>query len=173
MLQWLYTYVASVYSKCFICFSNVCYKCVYLYVAYVSLITLQVFYLGIAYVFQWSFKCFQVFWQVFQTYVSSVSNTCFKCFICLHTYVANVSSGCFKNRSGVAVGHPPATAGVQAEGSRGGASGLRAGSGGVRTVRAPMNGVQARASGHARPGASTALYTILPCMKIIVLYWPI
>jgi hypothetical protein len=26
---WLYTYVASVCSKCFICFSNVCCKCVY------------------------------------------------------------------------------------------------------------------------------------------------
>jgi hypothetical protein len=29
MLQWLYMYVASVCSKCFICFSNVCCKCVY------------------------------------------------------------------------------------------------------------------------------------------------
>jgi hypothetical protein len=37
MLQWLHTYVASVYSQCFICFfSDVCCKRVYLDVAYVS-----------------------------------------------------------------------------------------------------------------------------------------
>ena len=56
---------------------------------------LQVFYLDVAYVFQW----FQVFSGVF----ASVSDTCFKCFICLQTYVANVLSGCFKSRSSVAM----------------------------------------------------------------------
>jgi hypothetical protein len=113
MLQWLYTYVASVCSKCFLLFKYMLQVC--LSVCCICFThTLQVFYLDVAYVFQWSFKCFQVFWQVFQTYVSSVSNTCFKCFICLHTYVANVLSGCFKNRSGVAVGHPPSTVGVRA-----------------------------------------------------------
>jgi hypothetical protein len=38
---------------------------------------------------------------VFQVFLN-VSNTCFKCFICIYTYVANVSSQCFKSGSGVA-----------------------------------------------------------------------
>jgi hypothetical protein len=33
---------------------------------------------------------------------SSVSDTCFICFICLQTYVVSVASGCFTSRSGVA-----------------------------------------------------------------------
>jgi hypothetical protein len=41
------------------------------------------------------FKCFS---YVF----ASVSDACFKTFICLQTYVANVTSECFKYRSGVA-----------------------------------------------------------------------
>jgi hypothetical protein len=32
----------------------------------------------------------------------SVSDACFKCFICLLLYVTTVVSGCFKSRSGVA-----------------------------------------------------------------------
>jgi hypothetical protein len=55
-------YVASVYSKCFIYFSNICYKCVYLDVAYVSS------------VFRCFYKCFKRTFEVFQMYVSSVSS---------------------------------------------------------------------------------------------------
>ena len=36
MIQWLYMYVASVCSKCLVCFSDVYCKCVYLDVVYVS-----------------------------------------------------------------------------------------------------------------------------------------
>jgi hypothetical protein len=35
---------------------------------------------------------------------ASVSDVCFKCFICIFLYVANVVSGCFKSRSGVSYG---------------------------------------------------------------------
>ena len=56
---------------------------------------LEVFYLDVAYVLQWLFKCFS---GVF----ASVLDVCFNCFICLQTYVVNVLSGCFKSRSGVA-----------------------------------------------------------------------
>jgi hypothetical protein len=56
---------------------------------------LQVFYLDVAYVFAMVF-------QVFSGIFTSVADTCFKGFICLHTYVANISSECFKSRSGVA-----------------------------------------------------------------------
>jgi hypothetical protein len=56
---------------------------------------LQVFYLDIAYVLQWFFSCFLVFF-------SSVSEACFKCFMCLQTYVASVASRCFKSKSDVA-----------------------------------------------------------------------
>jgi hypothetical protein len=66
-------------SRCCICFTHM----------------LQVFYLDVAYVFQWLFKCFHVFLQVFQTQASNVS------FIFRRLFV-NVSFRCFKNRSGVA-----------------------------------------------------------------------
>jgi hypothetical protein len=57
MLQWLYTYVASVCSKCFICFSNVCYKCI--------IWMLHIFHIYIA-----SFMCF----ICLQTYVANVAS---------------------------------------------------------------------------------------------------
>jgi hypothetical protein len=44
-----------------------------------------------------------MFAMVFKCFLS-VSETCFKCFICLQTYVARVAGGCFKSRSGVAHG---------------------------------------------------------------------
>jgi hypothetical protein len=47
------------------------------------------------------------FSSVFRCF-ARVSDTSFKCFICLHTYVANVASGYFKNSSGVvAMTHQP------------------------------------------------------------------
>jgi hypothetical protein len=84
MLQWLYTYVTS-FCSCFICFLDVCCRCVYLNVAYVSHICC---------------KCF--IWMLYSGVFVSVSDACFKCFICLQTYVASVASECFKSRSGVA-----------------------------------------------------------------------
>ena len=74
-------------------FSDVCSNHVYLGVVYVSHICCMCFILDVAYVLQWfsSVSC-----------VLSVSDACFKRFICLHTYVASVVSGCFKSRSGVA-----------------------------------------------------------------------
>jgi hypothetical protein len=56
-------------------FSDICYKCVYLDVAYVC-------------------NGFQALFRFF----SSVSEPCFKCFICLQTYVVAIVSGCFKSR---------------------------------------------------------------------------
>jgi hypothetical protein len=88
MLQWLYTYVANVCSQCFYFFSDVCCKCIYLDVAYVSHIRCKCF-IWILHMFKW-------FWSVF----ASVSEACFKCFICLLLYIVSVSSGCFKSRSG-------------------------------------------------------------------------
>jgi hypothetical protein len=78
MLQWLYTYVSSVCSKCFILFSrrmfaSVSSECCICFHTYI--------------------KCFQVFF-------SSVSYACFELF---RTYVASVLSGCFKSRSSIAV----------------------------------------------------------------------
>jgi hypothetical protein len=55
-------------------FSDVCCKCVYLDVAYVFKHMMQVFYLDVAYVYN-GFECFS---DVF----ASVSDACFKCFIC-------------------------------------------------------------------------------------------
>jgi hypothetical protein len=83
MLQLLYKYVASLCSQCFICYSDVCCKCVYLDVAYVSQICYKCF-IWMLRMFAMVFKCFKVFLQVFQMHVSSVI------------------SGCFKNRSDVA-----------------------------------------------------------------------
>ena len=73
-----HTYVASVLSGCCICFTHM----------------LQVFYLDVAYVFQW----FQVFSGVF----ASVSDTCFKCFSCFGGMFQVWLIGCCKNRSGFA-----------------------------------------------------------------------
>jgi hypothetical protein len=73
MLQWLYTYVASICPQCFICFfSYVCCKCVYLNVTFVSHICCRCFYLDVAYV------C-----NGFQLFFASVSDKYFECFICL------------------------------------------------------------------------------------------
>jgi hypothetical protein len=94
MLKWLYMYVASVCSRCFFCFLDVCCKHVYLDVVYVSHIYCNCF-IWMLHMFCNGFSSgFRVF--------SSVSDTRFKCFICLQMYVANVSYGCFKSRLSVA-----------------------------------------------------------------------
>jgi hypothetical protein len=56
---------------------------------------LHVFYLDVVY----GCNGFQVFSGVF---FSSVSEACFKCFICLQMYVTTIVYGCFKSRLGVA-----------------------------------------------------------------------
>ena len=94
MLKWLYTYVASFCSPCFIYFSDVCCKCVYLYVAYVSHICCKCFI--------WMLCMFYNGFQVFLCVFASVSDACFKYFICLRMYVASVAPRCCKSRSGVA-----------------------------------------------------------------------
>ena len=86
MLQWLYTYVASVCFKCFVYFSDICCKCFYQDVDYVSHICLQVF-LSRCYIY------FAIAFQVFLGIFASVLDACFKCFIFLQTYVAKISSG--------------------------------------------------------------------------------
>jgi hypothetical protein len=75
-------------------FSDVCSKCVWLDVAYVSHIYCKYF-IWMLHMFHNGFKCFL---YVF----ASVLDAFFKGFICLQTYVASVVSGCFKSRSGVA-----------------------------------------------------------------------
>ena len=94
ILQWLYTYVANFCSQCFICFSDVCCKCVYLDVAYVSHICCKCF-IWMLRMFcndfqQFSFfcKCFRHMFQVFHL----SSDVCCKCFIYLLLYVASVTS---------------------------------------------------------------------------------
>ena len=93
MLQWLYMYVASFCSQCFICFSRhmlqVClFECCICFTH-----MLQVFYLDVAYVFSMFLSVLGVF--------ASVSDACFKCFISHQTYVASAASKCFKSTSGV------------------------------------------------------------------------
>jgi hypothetical protein len=80
-----------------------------IYVANVFIWMLHVFYLDVAHAFAMAF-------QVFSGVFASVLDACFKCFIYLHTYCKCFIwfTGCFKNRSGVVVGDPPATVGVQA-----------------------------------------------------------
>jgi hypothetical protein len=74
-------------------FADVCYKRVYLDVAYVSHIRCKHFYLDVAFVC----NGFQVFLGVF----ASVLEACFKCFICLQIHVASIASVCFKGRSDI------------------------------------------------------------------------
>jgi hypothetical protein len=76
-------------------FLDVCYKCVYLDVAYGS-------HICVASVLSGCYVCLQWFSSVFQVLFASVSEACFKCFICLQTNVVYISSGRFKNRLGVA-----------------------------------------------------------------------
>jgi hypothetical protein len=91
MLQWLYTYVASVCPYCFICFPDACCKCVYLGVAYVSHICYKCFIWMLcmfAIFFKCFFSCFRLIFQVFH--------------LSFFLYIASVASGRFKSRSSVA-----------------------------------------------------------------------
>jgi hypothetical protein len=50
------------------------------------------------------YLCLQWFLNVFQVFFWSVSEACFKCFICLQTYVGSATFECFKSRSNIANG---------------------------------------------------------------------
>ena len=101
MLQWLYTYVASFFSYCFICFPDACCKCVYLDVAYVSHIYCKCF-IWMLCMFCNGFKCLS-------GVLANVLDACFKCLIYLPTHIANVVSECFKSGSGVVSLSSPST----------------------------------------------------------------
>ena len=112
MLQWLYTYISSVCSKCFISFSRHIFAsvlsrcCICFHTCKVfSAVFLQVFHTHVSSVSAISYVCCKCFIWMFQSrsgVATSVSNACFMCFICLQTYVASVASGYFKSRSSVA-----------------------------------------------------------------------
>jgi hypothetical protein len=89
MLQWLYTYVASVYPNVLSIFLDVCCKCVYLDVAYVVYICCKCF--------MWMLRLFAM---VFSSVFLCVLYAYFKCFICSLLYVISVGSRCFKCRLG-------------------------------------------------------------------------
>jgi hypothetical protein len=91
MLQWLYTYVASFCSQCFICFLKT-------YVAIVFIWMLHMFHTYVASVLFRCCICFATVFKCPSCVFTSVLDACFKCFICLYTYVG-VASGCFKSRS--------------------------------------------------------------------------
>ena len=84
MLQVFQINIASVCSKYFICFGHMFASIFNLDVAYVVLFGCCI--------------CLQWFSSVFLMFFSSVSEACFKCFICLLLYVASIASGCFKSR---------------------------------------------------------------------------
>jgi hypothetical protein len=128
-------------------FSDVCCKCVYLNVAYVSHICCKCFI--------WMLCMLQWFSSVFSSVFTSFSEVCFKYFICLQTYIASITSGCFKSRSGlahVAMSPPAVVARGGHEGSARGTEGMwcqveRRWRGGGVHVQEQRAGVQARTSG--------------------------
>ena len=79
MLQVFYMHVASI---CFECF--------------------QVFHTYVCKCFIWMLHMFAMVFNCFSGVFASVSDACFKCFICLLLYATTVASGHFKSRSGVA-----------------------------------------------------------------------
>jgi hypothetical protein len=125
MLQWLYTYVSSLSSKCFICIRHmlqvcssrccksspdVAYTCMlqaYFSCGFMCFIRLlQAFHQNVAYMFAVVFKCFS---GVF----ASVSNAYFKCFICLLCMLQLLHLDVSKDRSGLHMGYAwEATSGV-------------------------------------------------------------
>jgi hypothetical protein len=83
-------------KKIWMLYIHACCKQMFQVFSGVSYICLQVFHLDVANVC----NCFQIFLGVF----TSVSDSCFKCFIYLILYVATIIYTCFKCRSGVAHG---------------------------------------------------------------------
>jgi hypothetical protein len=72
------------------------------YVASMFIWMLHMFHMYVAIVLAGCCIFFAMTFHVFSAVFASVSNVCFKCFICLQTFIANISSGCFKSRSCVA-----------------------------------------------------------------------
>jgi hypothetical protein len=90
MLQWLYTYVASICSKCFICFQTYVGN-VFIWMLYMFTHMLQVFYLDVAHAFAMTFQVFfHVFLHVFHMHVSSVSSTFRRMLKMFHLIVSKV-----------------------------------------------------------------------------------
>jgi hypothetical protein len=118
MLLVFQIHVASVCSKYFICFQTYVAIVFYLDVASICSIVFRCFIRmfvsvssGFYICLQWFSNVSQAFLQVFEMFTmvfkcfssvfASVSDVCFKCFICLFFYVATITSGCFKSRSDV------------------------------------------------------------------------
>ena len=87
-------YVAMVVHVCCKNLSSMFHLFFHMYVASVFIWMLHMFHTYVACVLLICCVCLQWF--------SSVSDACFKCFICLQTYVASIAPGCFKSRSDVA-----------------------------------------------------------------------
>jgi hypothetical protein len=100
MLQWLYTHVARVCSKCFVCFSDICCKC--------FIWMLHMFRTYVVSVLSRYCICLHRLSSVFRRYASASDICCksfrqmLQVFRLFQTYVASVSSRCCKSRSGVA-----------------------------------------------------------------------
>jgi hypothetical protein len=97
----LYTYVSNVCSKCLISFSKRMFASVlsgYCICFHAYKVFFQVFQLFHTYVASISSGCYKSKYGI----AASVSDACFMCFICLQTYVVNVVFECFKSRSSVA-----------------------------------------------------------------------
>jgi len=92
MLQVFLSRCCKSRSGCYIClhFVNICFKC------------FQVLHTYVCKCFIWMLHMFAMVFKIFLGIFASVSNACFKCFICLLLYAATDTSGCFKNRSSVA-----------------------------------------------------------------------
>jgi len=85
--------VASCLSRCCKSGSRCC---IYIHVAIICLKCFQVFHMYVCKCFMWILHMFAMVFKCFSGVFASVSNACFKCFICLPLYVATVASGCLK-----------------------------------------------------------------------------
>ena len=74
MLQWLYTYITSLCSQRFICFFQMYVTSVFIWILYMFHTYVASVLSGCCVCFTMVFKCFQVFLQVFQIHVSSISS---------------------------------------------------------------------------------------------------
>jgi hypothetical protein len=128
MFHLFQTYVASVLSKCCKSKSGCC---LYMHVAGICFKWFLVFYTYVCKCFIWMLHIFAMIFKYFFRCFASVSNTCFKCFICLLLYIATVAFGCFKSRSGV-------THGMCVGDIRGGVGDIRGGKGNIRGDMGPL-----------------------------------
>jgi hypothetical protein len=145
MLQWLYTYVASVCSKCFICFFPT-------YVASVFILMLHMFHTYVASVLSGCCICLQLFFKCFYMCFRHM----FRMFQPFCTYIAIILFGCFKSRSGCNMSHLPHLLGRRAwrewrgRGKRGGVA---------RQARLCVQQAQAQALQQARTSRQGSVRT--------------